>query len=355
MKEYTNEEKKTLEDGNGAKPRPEVRFTKGWSVLVPVAVAVLALCALLVPIIACSQPEQKAALVNVFLDRDSQPPVLLSVSSVASSIVRIDFDEPVKVYGDSFEPFVARSDGKSVYVTLNSSLKAGSKADLKGRVQDYSGNTTGFSVGVWGYNPNIPELVINEFTTKRDSRNPDRTELFAKTGGNLAGVTLYCGTPDDHDAMYMFQDFEVKKGDYIVVWWVKEDFPDDKVESPGVDFSAKTRKTPSDNNGVLVLADSPSPGASIMDAVVYSDFGESADGFGTAKARDRAKWVVSSGSWKGDAIDSTNSTATRSMSRIKPNSSDAIPDTDTCTDWYIACSGGATFGSANTSEAYSPY
>ena len=324
-------------------------------VLLPIVIVVAVLCGLLALMLACSQPEQKASLVNVFLDKDSQPPVLLSVSSVASSIVRIDFDEQVRVYGDSFEPFVARADGKSVFVTLDSSLRAGEKASLKGRVQDYSGNTTGFSVGVWGYNPSIPDLVINEFTTKRDTRNPDRTELFAVTGGNLAGVTLYCGTPNDYDAKFMFPDCEVGKGDYIVVWWVKDDYPENLMDSAGHDFSAKSNKTPSDNNGVLVLADSPSPGAAIMDAVVYSDFGESADGFGTAKARDRAVWVVSSGAWQGDAIDSTNSTATRSMARRKPNSSDAVLDFDTRADWYVTCTKGATFGAPNTSEPYSPY
>ena len=328
---------------------------EGKNLLLPVVVTVALLCIVLGLMLACSQPEQRAALVNVFLDKDSDSPVLLSVKSVASSIVRIDFDEPVKVYGDSFGSCVARADGKSVYVTLDSSLQAGVKADLKGRVQDYYGNTTGFCVGVWGYNPNVPSLVINEFTTKRDTRNQDRTELFAKTGGSLAGVTLYCGTPDDYDAKFMFPDVEVKKGDYIVVWWVKEDFPDDRLDSPGVDFAAKCSKTPSDNNGVLVLTDSPSPGATILDAVVYSDFGESADGFGTAKARDRALWVVSSGAWEGDAIDSSYSTATRSMSRKIPNSSGAVLDTDSCGDWYITSSGGATFGAANTSAPYSPY
>lgn len=319
--------------------------------LLPVAVMVALLCFILGLVLACSQPEHRAAIVNVFIDKDSDPPVLLSVKSVASSIVRVDFDEPVRVYGNSFEPFVARADGKSVYVTLDSSLQAGVKADLKGRVQDYYGNTTGFSVGVWGYNPNVPSLVINEFTTKRDTRNQDRTELFAKTGGSLAGVTLYCGTPDDYDAKFMFPDVDVKKGDYIVVWWVKDDYPEDRIDG----FAAKCSKTPSDNNGVMVLTDSPSPGATILDAVVYSDFGESADGFGTAKARDRALWVVSSGAWEGDAIDSSYSTATRSMSRKIPNSSGAVLDTDSCGDWYITSSGGATFGAANTSEPYSPY
>ncbi len=305
--------------------------------------------------IACSQPEERLALVNVFWDKDNEPPVLLKVSSVASSIIRIDFNEPVRVYGNSFGTFVSRADGKSVYVTLNSSLPAGQEAVLEGRVQDYYGNSTGFSVGVWGYNPNVPELVINEFTTKRDARNQDRTELYALKGGSLAGVTLYCGTPDDYDAMYIFPDITVNSGTYIVVWWVKEDFPIENVKGDGLNFASFTRKNPSDNNGTLVLADSPSPGATILDAVIYSDFGDSMDGFGTSKARDRALWVINGGFWQESAIDSSYSTATRSMARKITGANIVTSDTNTCNDWYITCSGGATFGSANTSEPYNPY
>ncbi len=305
--------------------------------------------------IACSQPEERLALVNVFLDKDNEPPVLLKVSSVASSIVKIDFNEPVKVYGNSFGTFVARADGKSVYVTLNSSLPAGQEATLEGRVQDYYGNSTGFEVGVWGYNPNVPNLVINEFTTKRDTRNPDKTELYALTGGSLAGVTLYCGTPDDYDAMYIFPDITVSSKAYIVLWWVKEDFSLEDVKGDGLNFASFTRKNPSDNNGTLTLANSPSPGATILDAVIYSDFGESMDGFGTSKARDRALWVINGGFWKGYAIDSSTSTATRSMARKITGVNIVTEDTNTCNDWYITCSGGATFGSANTSEPYKSY
>lgn len=322
--------------------------------LVVVAIGFVSIVTTLGLFIACTQPEERLAFINVFLDKDNEPPVLLKVSSVASSIVRIDFNEPVRVYGNSFGTFVARADGKAVYVTLNASLPAGQEAILEGRVQDYYGNSTGFSVGVWGYNPNVPNLIINEFTTKRDARNPDKTELYALTGGSLAGVTLYCGTPDDYDAKYIFPDITVSSGTYIVLWWVKEDFPAENVKGDGLNFAFVTQKNPSDNNGTLVLANSPSPGATILDAVIYSDFGESMDGFGTSKARDRALWVTNGGFWKAYAIDSSYSTATRSMARKITGANIVTADTNTCNDWYITCSGGATFGSANTSEPYKP-
>jgi len=323
-------------------------------VLLPLALIVAFLCLLLGLLIACTQPEERAALINVFLNKDSEPPILLAVNSVASSIVKIDFNEPVKVYGNTLGKFVARADGKSVYVTLDSSLPAGVQTNLEGRVQDYYGNTTGFSVAVWGYNPNVPKLLINEFTTQKDERNPDRTELYATSGGNLAGVTIYCGTPNDYDAKFMFPDVDIQKGDYIVVWWVDENYDESKIKNSGKNFLSKTKKNPSNNNGVIVLSQTPSPGASIMDAVVYSNFGESMDGFGTSTARDRATWTIKSGEWIGDAIDTTYTTPTRSMSRKLGANNKVSEDTNTNADWYIACSGGATFGSANTSEPYEP-
>ena len=52
---------------------------EGKNLLLPVVVTVALLCTVLGLMLACSQPEQRAALVNVFLDKDSDPPVLLSL------------------------------------------------------------------------------------------------------------------------------------------------------------------------------------------------------------------------------------------------------------------------------------
>lgn len=278
--------------------------------------------------IACAQPDEEKSLINVFLDKDNKSPVLLSVNSIASSIVRLDFDEQVKVYGKSFSPFTARADGKSIYVTLNSSLKGGTKAQLSGRVQDYYGNTTGLEISVWGYNPNLPKVVINEFTTKGNDDNPDRVELLALSSGNLAGMALYCGIPDDYDSIYVFGDIVVSKGDFVVVAFVNEDYEQD-ISKAGF-FSVSDKLLPNDN-GVLVLASSPSPGAEILDVAIYSKYRDGEEYFGTNATKERVKWARANGTWCGPAIDSTNSTAKRSMARIFGSQ-----DTDTLNDWYIA-------------------
>ncbi len=278
--------------------------------------------------IACAQPEEEMALINVFLDKDSKPPTLLAINSVASSIVRLDFDEQVKVYGKSFSPFSARADGKSVYVTLNSSLKGGSQTQLTGRVQDFYGNTTGLELTVWGYNPNLPKLVINEFTTKGNEDNPDRVELLALTSGNLAGIALYSGIPDNYDAIYVFEDIVVDKGDFVVVAFVDEDAEQDS--SKAGYFVVSEKRLPNDN-GVLTLASSPSPGAELLDVVIYSKYRDGEEYFGTNISKERVQWARANGSWEGSAIDSTKSTAKRSMAR-HVNSE----DTNSLAEWYIA-------------------
>lgn len=316
----------------------------GW--ILPLLVLLVLACLILGLAIACAQPNDEMVLINVLLDKDNKPPVLLSIKSIASSIVRLDFDEQVKVYGKSFSPFVARADGKSVYVTLNSSLKGGTKAQLTGRVQDYYGNTTGLEISVWGYNPNLPKMIINEFTTKGNDDNPDRIELLALSSGNLAGMALYSGIPDNYDAIYVFEDIVVSKGEFIVVAFVDEDYEQDS--SKAIYFSVSEKKLPNDN-GVIVLASSPSPGAEIMDVVVYSKYRDGEEYFGTNAMKERVAWARTNGTWIGMAIDSTNSTAKRSMARILGSD-----DTDTLTDWYIATYPRKEdgFGKINDAQAY---
>lgn len=317
-------------------------------VFIVLAVIAALAVALIVLLLGCSQEVDVGEIVNVFSGRDCQSPVLVSVSTASSSVVKIEFNEPVKVYGSSFSPFTARADGKFIYVTLNSSLPPGQSSEVGGRVKDYSGNTTGFSVEVWGHNAMIPPIVINEFTTKGTDRSPDRTELLVKGNGNINGMVLHCGIPDDSDARIVFGDVSVKENDLIVVWWT-EKLPDDVLnEGLGVkNLCANTTSGPSSNNGTLVLCDTPSLGAGIIDAVVYSNFSASHEGFGTRGAKERAQWVIDAGFWEGDAIDSTTSTATRSMSRVLGSS-----DTNRCKDWYVTVTGGSTFGLPNVSEAY---
>lgn len=313
---------------------------------VVVFIVVFAVAVLFV-VLSCSQEPEPAEIFNAFAGADCLAPVLLSVKSESGSIIRLEFDEPVKVFGRSFEPSSARSDGRFVYVSLPKSLPAGVGSSVSGRVRDYSGNTVGFTISVWGFNPRLPEMLINEFTTKGTSKSPPRTELRVLKDGNLNGVVLYSGIPDDYDAKVMFGDIEVEKDDLVVIWW-SENLPEDvKERESGVwNICSETGEKPSSNNGTLVLCDNPSAGAVVLDAVVYSNFSQSHEGFGTKTALQRAQWVISAEAWVGDAVDGTSSTATRSISRRQ----DAA-DSDCSSDWFVTATSGSTFGKQNGSEA----
>ncbi|MBR5668783.1 MAG: hypothetical protein IKX15_04110, partial [Spirochaetales bacterium] len=151
-----------------------------------------------------------------------------------------------------------------------------------------------------------------------------------------------------YDAFVMLGDIEVKRGDLVVIWWMEE-LPGGVMKRlPGLwNICSAGAQKPATNNGTFVLCENPSAGAAILDAVVYSNFSQSHEGFGTKSALQRARWVISAGAWTGEAVDGTASTATRSVSR-RTNASDS----DSCSDWYVTVTSGATFGAANTSDAF---
>lgn len=312
-----------------------------------VSIVVLAVVLLLV-ILSCRTEPGLPEIVNVFTGGDCLAPVLLSVRSESGSIIRLEFDEPVKVYGKLFEPSSARADGRYVYVSLSRSLPPGEKSLVSGRVKDYSGNSVGFSISVWGLNPRLPEMIINEFTTKGTAKSPPRTELRILESGNLCGIALYAGIPDDYDGYVMLGDIEVNKDDLVVIWWT-ENLPEGVVKrEQGVwNICSGSAGKPSTNNGVFVLCESPSPGAVVLDAVVYSNFSQSHEGFGTKTALERARWVTETGAWEGEAVDTSASTATRSVCRYAE-----AGDSDSDSDWFVTVTSGSTFGAANTSEAF---
>ncbi|MCF0238354.1 MAG: hypothetical protein HUK24_07115 [Sphaerochaetaceae bacterium] len=311
-----------------------------------VPVIVLALLAIGL-IVACTQSPKVYEIINVFEARDSKPPVLLGIKSISSDLIRIDFDEEITIYEKSFLPLAARSDGKSVFVNLSKTLKPGEKETITGRVQDRVGNTTGFSCTTWGYNELLPKTLINEFTTKGTEKSPDRTELLVLEDGNMAGMALYGGTPEDNDVVYIFDDISVFEGTFVTIWWCSQ-LPSNIQNSPNsINLCANTEQDLASNNGVLVLCDSPSPGAKVLDAALYSSNTQSNNGFGTKNAWDRACWVMDNGAWVGEPIYSKDSTATRSMSRNLGHK-----DTDAVDDWYITVTSGSTFGGENKTEAY---
>lgn len=285
----------------------------------------------------CSDYSVQSKLINALTLSDSNPPVLLEVITESEESVRLVFNEEVQIFGSpDFNYF---EDGTSILVTLSSSLEPGRSGTVSARVIDSAGNSSSFKVTVWGFNDNPASVLINEFTTRGST---DKVELKVLSSGSLAGYTIYAGTPVNYDSMFIFPDINVAKGDFVVLYW-SEEYPGGPL--PSISFLSGSNDNPTSNNGAIVLTKSPAQGSEVIDAVLYSSFESSQyGGWGTKSAYERASWVMKE-NWSGEAVNCSTSTATRSISRISG-------DTDTSSDWYITVTSGATFGAANTSEAY---
>jgi len=263
------------------------------------------------------------------------------------------------------------SDG--VLVVLDGDQEPGLAYVLTGLVSDGAGNLSSFVLPYWGFNADPAWLVINELLTEGTSSRPDALELFVDRGGNLAGLTLFIGSPGLHDLRYVFPACGVAGGEFIILHLKPQGLPeeldelDDVTLSGGQDASKEARDfwvsgepgSLSGKNGVVTLCASPT--GAIMDAVAYSERTSESDtkydGFGTAAFRDRVAEIVAYAAWAiqggkpapGDCARSTGTTSTRTICR----SSDSA-DTDSAGDWHIVPTKGISLGKANSDEVYMP-
>ena len=302
-----------------------------------------------------AQPQRE--LFNVLSGKDKQSPLLLTAEATSPYEATYQFNELVFCDSTNFScknNFVKITSvvpfEKNIIITFDKPLIPGKRIEIEGRVADAAGNTLTFTAGVWGYNDRIPSLLINEFTTRGSSNNPDRVELLAQTDGNLAGVTLYDGVASAWDSECILPDFEVKAGDYIVIQYNKELSGEHPIEFDGGTVGLGA------NNGVISLYNAPY--GTILDAVVYSNRTSDSDtnygGFGTHKVLQRIQELELTHLWQPHpitpetAIDSTYSTATRSFCRQKG------ANTSSKYDWYIVPTSKFSFGKPNSTEVYNP-
>ncbi|MFW5688769.1 MAG: hypothetical protein ACOC1U_04275 [Spirochaetota bacterium] len=243
---------------------------------------------------------------------------------------------------------------------------------VEAQVSDTSGNHLRFLAHFYGHNPMVPAMLINEFTTQGSGGHPDIVELRVLSDGNLAGVTLYEGVPENWEQRLVFPALDVTAGDYIVVHFKPEDIPEehDELVSPDTsggldahpdawDFWVPEGSGLSGNNGVIALCENPLGG--YIDAVLYSNRTSASDehyrGFGSRKVMERADALFAAGAWRAtgplvapeDAVNPEPSTATRSMARAS-----SPEDTNTAADWHITPTRGLSAGFENTDEVYEP-
>ncbi|HUX50940.1 MAG TPA: Ig-like domain-containing protein [Spirochaetia bacterium] len=330
-----------------------------------------ALLAILVPFGCAPVADIRTAVVG-----DVRPPELISVTAAAPTKVRFTFDEPVIV--DAKRLFVSPVVGTevpqeaapTVDIDLTLPLDRGKRYQFEGFAADRWGNGLGFIVPVYGFNPEVPRMVINEFITEGADKHPDIIELAVLSDGNLAGACLYVGTPQNWEFRLVLPEVTVRSGDFVLIHCKPQgisaeiDELSDPAGSGGYDaspvawdFWLPEGTGLSATNGVLALASSPD--GTLLDAVVYSNRTSESDdryrGFGSTDMMERVDEIVARGAWivageqarPEDAVDPTASTPTRSICR---NSNST--DTDAKQDWHITPTSGATFGTTNSDGVY---
>ena len=330
-------------------------------------------------LLACLSCEPAADLRD-FADADLFPPVIENLLPIDEYRVILYFNEPVEICGSPLlnpplgEPVIS-SDEYSLILEFAEQQQAGIRYTIDAEVRDKTGNRMSFLFPFYGYNPYLPGIIINEFTTQGSSKHPDLVELLITSDGNLAGLWLVEGTTDYPEQSISFPSLEVEEGDYILVHFKPQGIPEELDEtgkeqdiSEGYDVSPNARdfwieggSGLSGNNGVIAVYSAP--GAGVLDAVLYSNRTSSSDdkysGFGSIKMLEKALQIVDEGGWVGsgdggtpvpeDGINPDDSTATRSICRA------SIPeDTETKNDWHIVPTSSSTFGEVNTDEIYQP-
>ncbi len=310
-------------------------------------------------------------------EADVTPPALVEACAPDAGRILLSFDEECSLRPESIrcEPPLALTaaggPGRQVLLSTGEQ-EPGGEYLLEAVAEDARGNSLSFLARVYGFNPRVPTLRINEFTPRGSERHPDLVELRVLAAGNMGGVTLYQGTPRNWEDRLVFPAFPVAEGDFLLVHFKPEGVPQEIDETgardvsggldasdQAFDFWVREADGLSSNNGVLSLCERP--GGRILDGVLYSDRTSQSDetyrGFGTTAALERAEELAREGGWRitgekvrpEDGVSPVGSSGTRSLCR----SSDSA-DTDGREDWHIVPTRGATFGAPNSDEVYCP-
>ncbi len=313
-----------------------------------------------------------------FADTDLFPPVITNILPIDENTIKLDFNESVvpeeiPVLAPELGNLTCTPEGNSLILNCTVPQQAGTRYVINAEVSDETGNSMSFLMPFYGFNPNLPELLLNEFTTQGSTTHPDIVEILITGGGNTAGLWIVEGTTGYPEESICLPPCDVYSGDYILIHFKPQGIPeetdedgDDLSASEGYDSSPDARDfwVPggdglSGNNGVIAVYEAP--GGRLIDAVMYSNRTSSSDenylGFGSVRMLDKTVQLKEEGGWTGtgddgalrpeDGINPDDSTATRSICR-----SSVPADSNTSADWHIVPTSSSTFGTENTDAVY---
>ena len=309
---------------------------------------------------------------------DLLPPTLLSAEARDGRTLVFLFDEAATPTSDDIAVDPALpvesvvSEERMTTLRFAEDQIVGESYVVRMDVEDGTGNSLSFLYEFTGWNPRIPDLLINEINPRGSDSTPDCIELRAMSGGNLGGLWLTVGTADRYSGDILLPAVEVAEGDYLLIHAKGRGLPEEIDETGDMDASGGrlASDTARDfwmpgapglpgNNGAVVLH--ARRGGPVIDAVLWTDRTFDPDDEDLGWTRDGLVFATAlgnAGAWKAaeggtptpsDAVDASKSTATRSICRA------SIPvDEDAASDWHVVPTSGQTFGSVNSDEVHVP-
>lgn len=286
---------------------------------------------------------------------DSTPPKLKYIESTSPYSVEIVFDEilndrksvKLKFNNQNITNFSIKQN--TVTYFRKDPLIPGEKNEIVIYVEDLNGNSTLVESYVYTKNNSMADVLISEISTKGTTKKCDKVELAVTKSGSLAGIVISDGFNQDYSDRCILPDVYAHEGEFIVISFKNED-PDCYISENKAGLNS--------NNGCVLVLESPSYNAKILDCIVYSNQkSENCEGFASEKTLSTAKLLANLGMWENmyplslAAVDSTLETSTRTINR-KSNDKFYFIDTNTSEDFYITVSGGNSFGGENNPEEY---
>jgi hypothetical protein len=163
---------------------------------------------------------------------DLTPPVLLAAACSGPGSAEMRFSEPVTLVAGSFasdpplELSAARPEGDRLLLDTGAQTPGGLYL-VELTVADARGNTAALVVPLYGFNPDVPALLINELTVRGSSTHPDIVELRLASAGDMGGLVLYNGTAGSWTDRIVFPAFRVEAGDFVLAHFKPEGVPEE--------------------------------------------------------------------------------------------------------------------------------
>ncbi len=322
--------------------------------------------------------EELSQAVKLYNGGDITAPTLTDIKADTATKFIMEFDEHLSDKKSSVE-IDNNMSVKSVNIRenlltfeLEQPSDPGKEYTMSATVRDAVGNTALIVEKIYGFNPNIPKLLIHEFTTEGSKSKPDKVEMLVLSSGNTAGITLQEGGIRSYKQRVLFPAMQVQKDDFIVVHFRAPPNAVSERKSKAESqlkiayksawdiFHTHEKLTGIGNsNGALTLLENPH--GRPMDVVLYSnkkdDKTKKDRGFASKEVYSWVQEIEQAGMWKpkngtelfpSDALNPTDSTTTRSINRKQHK------DTNSADDWYIVHTGKSTFGKVNSQQVYVP-